>query len=219
MSLFTLTVARTERVREQRAGLPPRVLEPGRHRRRLRAVYRAVDAREQLGHVVPQEVLTADGVTVKVSAAIRWSVSDPVAFTESAVDPPALVYLAVQLALRDALTDLDASEVVRAARRAVSERLTAAAAETGAAVGVGVRDVVVKDVVLPADLRSAYAEVVSSRQRGQAQLEVARAETAALRSLANAAKLLDEHPALAQLRLVQALPYGAKVVLHAPADA
>lgn len=35
----------------------------------------------------------------------------------------------------------------------------------------------------------------------------------ALRSLANGAALLDKHPALAQLRLVQALPMGSRVVL------
>ena len=50
---------------------------------------------------------------------------------------------------------------------------------------------------------------MTARQRGQAKLEAARAETAALRSLANGAKLLDEHPALARQRLVQALPPGA----------
>ena len=64
-----------------------------------------------------------------------------------------------------------------------------------------------------ADLRSAYAHLVSARTRGQAQLEAARAETAALRSLANGAKLLDEHTALARLRLVQALPPGSSVQL------
>jgi hypothetical protein len=72
---------------------------------------------------------------------------------------------------------------------------------------------VVKDVILPPELRSAYAELVTAKTRGQAQLEAARAETAALRSLANGAKLLDEHPALARLRLVQALPYGSTLEL------
>jgi len=50
-------------------------------------------------------------------------------------------------------------------------------------------------------------------RRGAAQLESARAETAALRALANAGKLLDAHPALAQLRLVQQIPCGSRVVL------
>ena len=71
---------------------------------------------------------------------------------------------------------------------------------------------------LRADLRSAYADLVSARTRGQAQLEAARAETAALRSLANGAKLLDEHPALARMRLVEALPYGASVKLSLTPD-
>ena len=76
--------------------------------------------------------------------------------------------------------------------------------------------VAVKDMLLPPELRAAFAEAVVVRRRGQAQLEAARAETAAMRSLANAAKLLDEHLALALLTLVQALPPGAKVVLDQP---
>ena len=75
------------------------------------------------------------------------------------------------------------------------------------------REVVVKDVILPHELRSAYAELVTAKARGAAQLEAARAETAALRSMANGAKLLDEHPALARLRLVQALPPGSTLEL------
>jgi hypothetical protein len=33
----------------------------------------------------------------------------------------------------------------------------------------------------------------------------------ALRSLANGAKLLDDHPALAQLRMIQSLPIGSTI--------
>jgi hypothetical protein len=61
--------------------------------------------------------------------------------------------------------------------------------------------------------RTLIGSPVTTKTRGLAQLEAARAETAALRSLANGAKLLDEHPALARLRLVQALPYGSKLEL------
>jgi hypothetical protein len=68
-------------------------------------------------------------------------------------------------------------------------------------------------VVLRVAVSDVERYLVSARTRGQAQLEAARAETAALRSLANGAKLLDEHPALARLRLVQALPPGSSVQL------
>jgi regulator of protease activity HflC (stomatin/prohibitin superfamily) len=195
-------------------GVFTQVLEPGRHaRRRRRATYRAVSVRERLDLVAPQEVLTSDGVTVRVSASVRSAVADPQRFLEAADDPFALVYLAVQVALREALVDVDAESVVRAARRALGDSVTLAARDVAARVGLDVLEVVVKDVILPPELRAAYSELVTSKTRGQAQLEAARAETAALRSLANGAKLLDEHPALARLRLVQALPYGSKLEL------
>ena len=63
-----------------------------------------------------------------------------------------------------------------------------------------------KDVLLPPEIRGAATALIVARQRGAALLEEARAETAALRSLANGARLLDAHPALARLRLVQAVP-------------
>ena len=212
----TLTVQPWEVALERRAGEPTRVLRPGRHRTRRRATYQSLDAREQLGVVPTQEVLTADGLSVKVSAVFLWSVADPVGHTERVRDPVGAVYLAVQLALRDALVSLDAEALVRTPRTGlatgVRDRAEAAAGE----VGIGLRDVVVKGVVLPEDLRAAYAELVVGRHRAQAQLEAARAETAALRSLANGAKLLEDHPSLAQLRLVQALPPGSRVELVQP---
>ncbi len=59
---------------------------------------------------------------------------------------------------------------------------------------------------LPAqDLRRAFAEVLKSKQEGQAALERARGESAALRNLANAARLLEGNPALMNLRLMQSL--------------
>ena len=60
---------------------------------------------------------------------------------------------------------------------------------------------------------AAAMQLVTVKATGAAKLEAARAETAALRALANAGKLLDAHPALAQLQLVQRVPYGSKVVL------
>jgi regulator of protease activity HflC (stomatin/prohibitin superfamily) len=82
-----------------------------------------------------------------------------------------------------------------------------------AGVGVKVREVVVRDVILPIDIRRAATELVAAKAQGLAALEAARSESAALRSLANSAKLLDAHPALAQLRLVQAAPMGTRLVM------
>lgn len=198
---------------EQLPGQPTRVLEAGKHRRHRDGSYVPVDLRQRLDPVAPQDVPTSDGVSVKVSATIRWSITDPVVFVEQVADPFAQVYLAVQVALRDALAESTAEDAVATARRTLGATLTTAATGAGETVGIAVHEVVVRDVLLPADLRAAYAELVTGRHKAQAQLDAARAETAALRSLANAAKLLDDHPALAKLRLVQALPYGSTLEL------
>jgi len=209
----TVTVGAHERLLEYVDGRLLRVLPPGRHRRPRRATYRPVPTTERLATTSAQEIATADGVVVKATAAVRSAVVDPVAFVERAEDPDAVVYLAVQIALRDLLVEVAAEEVARMPRLAAGERLREAVAGPAREVGLEVRQVVLKDVVLPAELRSAYADQVAARARGLARLEAARAETAALRSLANGAKLLEEHPALARVRLVEALPYGSTVEL------
>lgn len=196
-------------------GEPTRVLAAGRHRARRRATYEIVDLRDQVDQVPSQEVLTADGVAVKVTAVFTWSVADAVLFAEKVVNPVGVVYLAIQLGLRDVVSGLEA-EAVLAGRADLASGMTRRAVEAADRVGIRVQDVVVKDVVLPWDLREAWSELVVGRHRAKAQLEAARAETAALRSLANGAKLLDEHPALAQLRLVQALPPGSRVEIVQP---
>ena len=215
----TRTVQPWEVALERRDGEPTRVLPPGRHRTRRRATYQSVDVREQITTVPAQEVLTADGITAKVSAVFVWSIADAVLHTEKVRDPVGTVYLAIQLGLRDALVAMEAEALVRAPRSGLAAGVREHAAGPAAEVGIRLHDVVVKDVVLPLDLRAAYAELVVGRQRAQAQLEAARAETAALRSLANGAKLLDDHPSLAQLRLVQALPPGSRVDLVQPGRA
>lgn len=214
MSLFpSITVRAGERVLEYIDGECSRVLEPGRHPRRRRADHVRVSLQDRIETTAPQEVLTADGASVRVTVAIRWGIDDPVRFVEVATEPSALVYLAVQIALRDALVATATDDAVRLARQELGDRLTEAARAAGSEVGIVVRQAVVKDVLLPYELREAYAELLTTRARGLAQLEAARAETAALRSLANGAKLLDEHPSLARLRLVQALPHGSTVEL------
>ena len=51
--------------------------------------------------------------------------------------------------------------------------------------------------------------MVKARQEGLAALEKARGESAALRNLANAARMLDNNPSLLQLRALLAVSEGA----------
>jgi hypothetical protein len=63
--------------------------------------------------------------------------------------------------------------------------------------------------MLARDLKAAFGEVPRARAEGRAALERARGESAALRNLANAARLIDANPALMNLRLLQAIAQDA----------
>lgn len=213
MSLFTTFVPAGSCVVRYRNGRAVEVLAAGEHPRGWQIRDVVVDVRQSWLQLALQEIPTNDGVPVRVSAAVSLSVDDPVLYLERSEDPRGNVYLATQVALRERLARLTVEDLVarRVALPVADVRAVAAAA--GEAVGLTVHDVVVKDVLLPAEVRAAGVELATARQRAAIQLEAARAETAALRAQANAAKLLDDHPALARLKLLQAAPYGSKLVL------
>ena len=80
-----------------------------------------------------------------------------------------------------------------------------------------IEELVVRDLMLPGELRHAYAETALARERGRTDLERARGEAAALRSLANTAKLLEENPTLLHLRTLQvAAEAGTTLVISPP---
>jgi regulator of protease activity HflC (stomatin/prohibitin superfamily) len=196
-----------------RDGTVARVLPPGRHRLFGRVSVVIVDLRERVLTLAPQEVLTSDAVSLRITLALRLAVTDAVRYVEAAADPLAAVYLAAQIALRDNVSGISAEDVMARDARVDAAAITAAAAAAGARSGVEILDTYVKDVIVPAEIRTAALQLVTAKACGAAQLEAARAQTAALRALANAGKLLDAHPALAQLQLVQHVPYGSRVVL------
>ncbi|TWD83640.1 SPFH domain/Band 7 family protein [Kribbella amoyensis] len=212
-----VTVQAYERVLLYRDGAFERELEPGRHtvRRIWRVRREPVDPRLRQLAVAGQEIFTADGVPVRVTAVLRWQVADPRAFVERAEDPTELLHVALQLAVRDAVGRRELDELLRAeGRDAVTAELADPVRAEAAELGIAVQSAAVRDLVLVGELRTALGETALERQRGKAALERARGEAAALRSLANSAKLLDDHPALATLRLVQtAADSGATVVL------
>jgi regulator of protease activity HflC (stomatin/prohibitin superfamily) len=192
------------------------VLGPGRHRYGRwteETVLHRVDLRPQLVTVPGQEVLTSDGVAVRFTIVLRLAVTDPVAYLTESQEPRAEVYAEVQQALRRSVAE-HALDALVESRAPLGPAMLPAVQATAARLGLVVHDLSVRDLMLPGDLRRAYAETILARQRGRAELERARAEAATLRSLANTARLLDEHPSLLRLRALQvAEAPGTKVVL------
>lgn len=191
-------------------------LEPGRHRvrgRRRRTV--RVLVRPRLMVVPLQEVLTADGLSVRISLTSTVRVAAARAWHETTEHPDAFLYAALQTALREAVGTRTLDELL-ADRTDVPEQMRAAVASTASWVGMVVEQLALRDVVVPAELRRAAADVASARAQGLASLERARSEVAATRALANAARLIASQPGLLQLRTLQAVEAGgATVVLSA----
>ncbi|WP_273652594.1 SPFH domain-containing protein [Cellulomonas fimi] len=211
-----LVVQEWERVLVYEDGRFETVLDPGRHRLRAwrRRTVRVV-VRPRLVVVPLQEVLTGDGLAVKVSLMATVRVVDPRTWFEAVDGPDAFLHAALQVALREAVARRTLDELL-ADRTVVPDELLAAVAPAAAEVGLAAERIALRDVVVPAELRRAAAEVVTARAQGLAALERARSEVAATRALANAARLLDGQPGLLQLRTLQAVEAGgATVVLSA----
>jgi regulator of protease activity HflC (stomatin/prohibitin superfamily) len=180
------------------------VLSPGVYWGTARRQIFPVDVRKQLHQVPGQEILTSDGIAVKVSAALEYSVTDPKVMMNSSTNFVALVYSQAQLSLRTAVGELSLDGLL-GGREVISSRLLALLKPLIAELGAELSSARILDIMLPADVRRAYAQAVTAQKEGVAALERARGETAAMRSLANAARTMQDHPGLLQLRAVQAI--------------
>ena len=181
------------------------VLGAGRHirwGRNFRIV--PVDTRMSLLQVAGQEVLTADNVAVKLSVVLTMQIVDAAKSVQAADNFSLHVYSATQTAVRSVVAGL-AMEALLTQRVSIGAEIRALIASHAESVGVQIHAAEVRDVMLPGELRKAFSEVLKARQDGQAALERARSESAALRNLANAARLVEGQPALATLRFLQTL--------------
>lgn len=122
----------------------------------------------------------------------------------SVVDADQALYLVVQVALRKVIGTLDIDEVLER-REQLGELIHTQAKESPEQFGMRLLSVDIKDITFPGSLKQTFAQVVKARHDGLAALERARGEAAALRSLANTAKILDGNPTLMNLRLLQSL--------------
>lgn len=188
-----------------RRGTVERELEPGLHRLFGRHVQvRLIDVRPAYVTVAGQELLTGDGIGLRISLVVVYQVVDVRAALVATTSYEHAAHLLVQLALREAVATRTIDEVM-AQRGELAAQLSALAAAPLAELGLALRSVDVRDVMFPGELKRVFAQVAEARQQGLAALERARGETAALRNLANAARTVADNPALLQLRMLQVM--------------
>jgi regulator of protease activity HflC (stomatin/prohibitin superfamily) len=192
-----------------REGKLAEVVGPGRHVRWGRQ-YQLVshDMRRTMLNVLGQEVLTSDNAAVKLSLVLTIQIVDAKKAVTVVDNYSTHIYSAAQIALRAAIVPTTL-EALLTQRITVGEQLRGTLVPIAETVGVAIHAVEVRDVMLPGDIRKAFTDVLKAKHEGLATLERARSETAALRSLANAARLVAEQPGLATLRFLQTLESGA----------
>ncbi len=162
-----------------------------------------VDVRPQFVTIQGQDVLSADGVTLKVSLAAEFQVADSnVAINKNANFQNSL-YLTLQMAVRQ-IVGTEKIDTLIENRVGFSSKLTELTSVKATEFGLKLISADIKDIMFPGEMKKAFAQVVKAQKDGQAALEKARGETAALRSLANAARMMGDNPNLLQLRALQA---------------
>ena len=172
-----------------------------------------VDQRRRQLSFAPQRIPTAEGQDVTLTFVLTVRVSDPVAFLTAADEPDREVYLAAQIALRELVATKPLAEFI--GQRIDLSPVAEAAREAGAAVGVEVLgDVHLKDLSLPHGVAEALSQAEVDKLTAASELERARTEVKITRARMGTAKVLEQNPLLAKIRLLEALPPGTTLELR-----
>jgi len=186
------------------------VLESGRHRfTGTGHQFQYFDNRLQQVTLQTQELTTLEGITVKTTAVGLYRIVNPVVATSATADFNNTLYTLIQLALRDAVNGMDVESLLSNVR-ALGPKLLEAVQFKAAGLGLELTELVVRDVILPSEIKAALSEAWRSKKSALADLEAARGKSAAARTLANAAKLYEDHPSLLKIRYIEALEQASK---------
>jgi regulator of protease activity HflC (stomatin/prohibitin superfamily) len=163
-----------------------------------------VDLRIVTLTVPPQEVITRDNVTIKVTAVIYFYIVDPIAAVVKVVNFNQATSQIGQTTLRNVLGQSELDELL-AERKKINRDLQAIIDEHTERWGVKVTAVEIKDVELPATMQRAMAKQAEAEREKRAKVIHAEGELLASTQLAQAAAVIGSQPAALQLRYLQTL--------------
>jgi regulator of protease activity HflC (stomatin/prohibitin superfamily) len=163
-----------------------------------------VDLRTQVLEIPPQDVITRDNVSVRVSAVVYFRVLHPV---RAIVEVGNYLFATMQLAqttLRSVLGQADLDELLSARERQNARLQEIIDAHTDPW-GIKVAMVEVKQVDLPQEMQRAMARQAEAEREKRAKIIHASGELEASSKLAEAADVMSHNPMTLQLRYLQTL--------------
>src|SRR5213596_3712753 len=163
-----------------------------------------VDLRVVTLTVPPQEVISRDNVTIKVTAVVYFYVVDPVAAVVNVMNYMQATTQIGQTTLRNVLGQSDLDELL-SQRNKINRELQTFIDEHTERWGVKVTAVEIKDVELPATMQRAMAKQAEAEREKRVKIIHAEGELQASSQLAQAAAVIGSQPAALQLRYLQTL--------------
>jgi regulator of protease activity HflC (stomatin/prohibitin superfamily) len=163
-----------------------------------------VDLRTVTHDVPPQEVITKDNVTIKVTAVVYFHVMNPVDAVLKIANHFTATSLYAQTSLRNILGQHELDEIL-AGREQIGRALQQIIDKATTGWGVQVSAVEVKDIELPEEMRRAMARQAEAERERRAKIIAAEGEHQAAEQLHQAAKILEQTGAALQLRYLQTL--------------
>jgi regulator of protease activity HflC (stomatin/prohibitin superfamily) len=165
---------------------------------------RRVDLRIVTLEVPPQEVITRDNVTIKVTAVVYFKVIDPTEAVVQVMDFFRATAQIAQTTLRNVLGQSELDELL-AKREKINSELQAIIDEETEHWGVKVTVVAIKDVELPTTMQRAMAKQAEAEREARAKVKHAQGEADSAVTLAQAANVIASQPAALQLCYLQTL--------------
>jgi regulator of protease activity HflC (stomatin/prohibitin superfamily) len=163
-----------------------------------------IDLRTITLTVPPQEVITRDNVTMRVSAVLYFRVVDPGAAVTRVADYVRASFQIAQTTLRSVLGESELDELL-ANRDRINAKLQEIIDTQTEPWGVKVSTVEVKDVELPESMQRAIARQAEAERERRAKVISADGEFQAAAKLSEAAEIIGRHPSTLQLRYLQTL--------------
>lgn len=163
-----------------------------------------LDMRESQIDVGGQEIMTLDKVTLRMNALVTFAIKDARRAVSTTNDVRQSLYRDVQLALR-AVVGARELDSFLTGKDEVAQELEQQVSEQAITLGLEVRSIGIKDVILPGDMKELMNRVTEAKKAAEANLIARREETAAMRSQANTARLLAENPTLMRMRELEVL--------------
>ena len=163
-----------------------------------------IDLRVITLEVPPQEIITSDNVTVKVSAVIFFQVVDARRAVTAVGDYGLATSQIAQTTLRAVLGQSSLDELL-SQRDRINQKLQAIIDQQTEPWGVKVTAVEVKDAELASTMVRALARQAEAEREKRAKVIAAEGEFQAAQTLANAAQVISTQPAALALRYMQTL--------------